>query len=220
MTPERMARVVARWARLYTRGLPGPIAQRRVDEIAADVHDHVEHARARGVADGRIARSIASRMVRGLPADAMWRGRQADVIVGTPAELRRQSRRSYRRAALVAVGGAFVLFWLIGAVGIIGDSGDAADRLYLGVFGVGALGAVVARFRAAGLAWVLLAMAVVQSAIAAIALLGGMVPSYNSPFEILGLNGFFVALFVASAWLFRRSGRQRRRAREGPSETS
>jgi hypothetical protein len=41
MTPERMAELVARWVRLYTRDLPTPIAQRRVDEIGADLHDHI-----------------------------------------------------------------------------------------------------------------------------------------------------------------------------------
>jgi hypothetical protein len=43
MTPERMAGLVARWARFYTRNLPAPIAERRIDEIDADVHDHIAH---------------------------------------------------------------------------------------------------------------------------------------------------------------------------------
>ena len=47
MTPERMAALVARWVRLYTRNVPPPIAERRIDEIDADLHDHVAHERAR-----------------------------------------------------------------------------------------------------------------------------------------------------------------------------
>ena len=54
-----------------------PIAQRRIDEIDADLHDHIAHERARGTSDRRIALSIVSRMVRGLAADASWRGRHA-----------------------------------------------------------------------------------------------------------------------------------------------
>ena len=73
MTPERMAALVARWVRLYTRNLPPPIAERRIDEIDADLHDHVAHERAEGTDDRRIALSIAARMVRGLAADASWR---------------------------------------------------------------------------------------------------------------------------------------------------
>jgi hypothetical protein len=72
MTPERMARLVARWVRVYTRNLPPPVAERRAGELAADLHDHIDHERAHGTSDRRIALSIAARMARGLPADAAW----------------------------------------------------------------------------------------------------------------------------------------------------
>ena len=75
MTPERALELVARWVRFYTRELPTPIAQRRVDEIGADLHDHIAYERARGTSDRRIALSILSRMARGLTADASWRRR-------------------------------------------------------------------------------------------------------------------------------------------------
>jgi hypothetical protein len=97
MTPERMAQLVAHWVRFYTRGLPTLVAQRRVDEIDADVHDHIAHERANGIGDPRIVRGIASRMVRGLGADIAWRGRQAKL----PA--------FYRSAVRVAVGVALIL---------------------------------------------------------------------------------------------------------------
>jgi hypothetical protein len=77
MTPERVAGLVAGWVRFYTRNLPPPIAGRRIDEIEADLHDHIAHDRARGVDDRRIAFSIAARMVRGMAADASWRRRIA-----------------------------------------------------------------------------------------------------------------------------------------------
>jgi hypothetical protein len=76
MTPDRMAVLVRRWVRFYTRDLPGPIARRRLEEIDADLHDHIAHERARGIGDRRIVLEIASRLVRGLAADAAWRGRQ------------------------------------------------------------------------------------------------------------------------------------------------
>lgn len=75
MTPERAVKLVARWVRFYTRELPAPTAQRRVDEIGADLHDQIAHERARGTSDRRIALSILSRMVRGVTADAYWRWR-------------------------------------------------------------------------------------------------------------------------------------------------
>ncbi len=111
MTPERAAELVARWVRLYTRELPAPIAQRRVDEIGADLHDHIAHERANGISDRRIALGIASRMVRGLAADAAWRGRHAKAAAhpSTLKEAMKTSMTLYRSAVRVALGVAFIL---------------------------------------------------------------------------------------------------------------
>lgn len=111
MTPERAAGLVARWVRLYTRDLPTPIAQRRVDEIGADLHDHIAHERANGISDRRIALGIASRMVRGLAADAVWRGRHAKAAAhpSTLEEAMKTSKTLYRSAVRVALGVALIL---------------------------------------------------------------------------------------------------------------
>jgi hypothetical protein len=79
MTPERMTALVTGWVRCYTRRLPSPVAERRSEEMAADLHDHVASHRANGVPDPRIARGIASRMIRGLRADLAWHWRQARI---------------------------------------------------------------------------------------------------------------------------------------------
>jgi len=73
MSPERTAGLVLRWARLYTRGLPADVAERRIEELAADLHDQIAHERNAGIADGRIARAVAARAVRGMPSDLAWR---------------------------------------------------------------------------------------------------------------------------------------------------
>jgi hypothetical protein len=111
MTPERTAELVARWVRLYTRQLPTPIAQRRVDEIDADLHDHIAHERANGISDRRIALGIASRMVRGLAADVAWRGRHAKAAAhpSTLEEAMKKSKALYRSAGRVALGVALIL---------------------------------------------------------------------------------------------------------------
>jgi hypothetical protein len=49
------------------------------------------------------------------------------------------------------------------------------------------------------------AAALAQALIGVIALLAGMVPAYNSAFEILGITGFFAALFVGAGLLFRKA---------------
>ena len=55
----------------------------------------------------------------------------------------------------------------------------------------------------------LLATALAQTLVAAIALSAGLGAPASGPLEILMLNGCFVALFVGSAWLFRRAARDR-----------
>lgn len=107
MTPERMADLVARWVRFYTRNLPAPIAARRTDEIEADLHDHIAHDRAHGGSDRRIALSIAARMVRGMAADASWR-RQTVARFSSRKEV--MSKKPVHRSAVrVALATAFVL---------------------------------------------------------------------------------------------------------------
>jgi len=198
MTPERMAKLVARWVRLYTRGLPTPVAQRRIEEVDADLHDHIAHERAEGTGDGRIARSLTSRMIRGLAADAAWRGHNA------------KAKTAYRWGLAGAIMTPLFLFWLVGAVGVIGDSGDRADMMYLGVLAVWLIGVVVARFRAAGMARALVATALVQALVTLIAVIAG---KHNSPvtsiWELLGVNAMFIVLFAGSAWLFRHAARRR-----------
>ena len=108
MTPERMTELVALWVRFYTRDLPAPIARRRIDEIDADLHDHITHERANGTSDRRIALSIASRMVRGLAADVSWRGRTI-AHPSTPKDVTKMSKSAHQSAARVALVTAFVL---------------------------------------------------------------------------------------------------------------
>src|SRR4026209_2923435 len=77
MRPERTARVVGRWARLYTRGLPAPVPARRREATPGGHRDQIAHERGGGIAERKIALAVASRMLRGLAADVAWRGRQA-----------------------------------------------------------------------------------------------------------------------------------------------
>lgn len=116
---------------------------------------------------------------------------------------------AYRSAVGVALAAAFILLWLMGAVGIIGVDGDPFDLMYIGVLAIGIIGAIIARFQPHGMARALLATALAQGLVAVIALIARKHhASYSSVFEIVGLNGFFVALFLGSAWLFRHAARE------------
>jgi hypothetical protein len=114
---------------------------------------------------------------------------------------------AYRAAAGVALAAALLLVWINLAVGIIGDEGNPANAMYIGVLAVGVGGALIARFQPHGMARALLATALAQALVAAIALSAGLGAPASGPLEILMLNGCFVALFVGSAWLFRHAAR-------------
>jgi hypothetical protein len=113
----------------------------------------------------------------------------------------------YRFAMVLSVLGAFLLVWLSLGVGIIGTDGDPANIMYFGVLAVGAIGAIIARLQSAGMAHALFAMALAQTLVAAVALIAELGLPYSPPAEIILLNAFFVAIFVGSAWLFRRAAR-------------
>ena len=121
MTPERAAELVARWVRFYTRELAAPIAQRRVDEIAADLHDHISHERARGTSDRHIALSILSRMARGMTADVSWR-RRIRPLKGEPMK---RFVPFLATALAPAAIGVFSIVW--------GESDDAPGLVMLGL---------------------------------------------------------------------------------------
>ena len=127
-------------------------------------------------------------------------------------------RNAYRFAAGVALAAALLLVWLSLGVGIIGADGDPANLMYFGVIAVGIIGASAARLRPPGMARALFATALAQALVAVIALIIGLGSPWSPP-GVLGtliLNGFFAALFVGSAFLFRYAGREQPPAGAGP----
>jgi hypothetical protein len=122
---------------------------------------------------------------------------------------------AYRAAVAVALAAALLLVWVTGAVGIIGSEDNNANLMYFGVLAVGIVGAIVARLRPHEMARALFATALAQASVAVIALIFGLGLPWSPPAEILGLNGFFVALFVGSALLFRYTARVRPSAGAG-----
>jgi hypothetical protein len=117
-------------------------------------------------------------------------------------------RTAYRSAVAIALMAVCLLVWLSLGVGIIGKDGDPANRMYFGVIAVGLAGALLARFQANGMAHALFATALAQTLVAAVALVARLGLPWSGPTEIVLLNGFFVAMFAASAWLFRKAARR------------
>jgi hypothetical protein len=169
--------------------------------------------------------ALATAFILLLPLLAEWPWTLADfavagaLIFGTGLTYvlvaKKAGNIAYRAAVGVALAAAFLLVWVNGAVGVIGTEDDRANLMYVGVLAVGIIGAIIARFQPPGMARALFATALAQTLVAVIALIFGLGSSLSPPVEILALNGFFVALFVGSALLFRYAGREQTPAGAG-----
>ncbi|WP_207461124.1 hypothetical protein [Azospirillum sp. SYSU D00513] len=109
--------------------------------------------------------------------------------------------RAYRAGAGVALAAAFLLVWLNLAAGVIGTEDNPANLMHGGVLIVGIVGAAMARFQLRGMARALAATALAQALVAVVALAAGLG-------EALAATGCFVALWLLSAWLFRKAARE------------
>lgn len=113
------------------------------------------------------------------------------------------SRTAYRLAFGLALIALLLLIWLSLGVGIIGADGDPANLMYFAVVAIGIVGAAKTRLQPTGMAYTLFAMAITQVLITGIALILGLGLPYSGPLELMLLNGFFIAMFAISGWLFR-----------------
>ncbi|NUT00184.1 MAG: hypothetical protein HOP96_04335 [Sphingomonas sp.] len=108
---------------------------------------------------------------------------------------------NYRAAAMLGLAAGFFLIWANGAVGYVGSEANPYNQLFFAVVGIAFVGALIAGFRAKGMAW---AMA---SAGAAHAMVGG----YGFPADPRTgpMTLAFVGMWFGSAWLFRKAARAR-----------
>jgi hypothetical protein len=117
---------------------------------------------------------------------------------------RANASHAYRAAVGLALAAAFLLVWLNLAVGIVGTENNPFNLMFGGVLAVGIIGAVIARFRPDGMASALFATALTQALVAVNAAIAGL--GVAEP--IWPLTGFFAALWLGSAWLFRKAARE------------
>ena len=120
---------------------------------------------------------------------------------------RKSDHSAYRCAVGIAVVSALLLVWVNAAVGIIGDD-NPANLMYFGVIVVGIIGAIIARQQPHGTARTLFVMAMAQMLVPVIALIIWKTDFAPGVVGVFALNGFFAALWLLSAWLFRKAARE------------
>lgn len=156
----------------------------------------------------------------GSPADAMALAVDGLVLVGAIVYVAtNRHTAAYRWAVGLALAATFILFWMIGAVALLGPElgRNTADLIYFAVPTVAIIGAIGARFQPHGMALAMLAAAVAVLVLPVIVVAGFTPLSPNTagelfPYGLLLFHSPFAAVFLGSAWLFRKSARQRPRA--------
>ena len=131
--------------------------------------------------------------------------------VGGAFELvvRRLGLLTYRLRAGVAILAAFLLIWVNGAVGLIGSEANDWNLLFGAVLAVALLGSALAGFRARGMALAMLAAAVAQVVVTAVAVILGTDEGLSADLrEIVFAGGGFGTLWLTSAALFRTAARE------------
>ena len=123
--------------------------------------------------------------------------------------IRSSSDSAYRGGVGVAVAAAFLLILVNLMVGFLGDEQNPANSIFLSVLGVALGGALLARFRAGGMARAMLAAAACQIIVGAVALGAGWgAPGRAGLYEAVMGTSLFASLWLTAAWLFARSARR------------
>ena len=125
---------------------------------------------------------------------------------------RATANHAYRAAVGLALAAAFLLIWLNLAVGIIGTEDNPLNLIFGAVLATGIIGAVIVRCRPLGMARAMLATALAQLLVAVIAPTAGV----GSMAPVWWLTGCFAALWLGSAWLFRKAAREQTPASPAP----
>lgn len=128
------------------------------------------------------------------------------VCLGIELAVRWNASLAYRAGATLALVTGVLLLWINAAVGVVGDESQQWNAVYFGPPAVALAGALVARFRAAGMAWAMVAAA---TAVALAPLLASMswagAAASASTAPALALTAGFAVLWLTAAWLFRKA---------------
>lgn len=140
-------------------------------------------------------------------SDFIFAGAMFAITGGTfELAIRASGSRAYRAGAAIALLTAFLTVWINLAAGIIGNEDNPLNLMFFGVIAAAILGAIVAKFEAAGMARAMTAASALQGLIGVGVLVEGW--GISEPPGIIRL--FILIEFFAVAWFL--SGRCFRRA--------
>ena len=118
-----------------------------------------------------------------------------------------KSSLMYKFASFSAVATGLLLMWVNLAVGLIGNENNPANLMYFAVIIIGLIGAAIGRFKSHGIIRALYVTALAQALVPIIAMLIWKPPFNAGVIQVIGINAFFVALWLGSAFLFRNAAK-------------
>jgi hypothetical protein len=121
---------------------------------------------------------------------------------------RSRSSTAFKAGTALALLTGLFMIWANLGVGLIGSGPNFANLMYVAVVAVAIIGTVMAR-DASGMERTMYATAGTLGLIAIVALVAMRQLDGSSAIEIIGVNGFFAALFAASGLLFRAASKRR-----------
>ncbi|WP_326524402.1 hypothetical protein [Sphingomonas sp.] len=122
--------------------------------------------------------------------------------------VRRSASGAYRAGAVLAALAGFTLIWVNLAVGMIGSENNPANWMYAGVLAIAIGGAIVAHFRARGMAIAMIGAGLGQAMAGGIALAFTLgTDGFGWPRDVIGTTGIWTALWLVAAALFARAAR-------------
>ena len=113
--------------------------------------------------------------------------------------VRVSSNWSYRAGAALGLAAGFLLIWANGAVGYIGSEDNPYNLVFFIVIAIAFAGALVAGFKASGMAWTMLAAGIAHA-------LAGFGGAAEDP-RTIPITIVFVGMWLGSARLFRQAAR-------------
>jgi hypothetical protein len=113
---------------------------------------------------------------------------------------------AYQAGVVMSLGAGVLTVWVTGAVGIIGSEANPGNLVYLGLVAFAVAAAALARGRPARMSWAMAVVAFGQVLVPPIAYNSLANPQSDvlQP-EVFAITGFLTAMWLASAWLFRKA---------------
>lgn len=141
-------------------------------------------------------------------ADFLVMGLMLGIVCGAvELTVRLTDDLAYRLGAAAAIGGAFLISWANLAVGIVGSEDNPFNNLFFYALLVGPAGAIIARFRARGMAFAMLATAGGLAAAFVVAASHTAEEGNVSHWRELIATSVIASPLLLSAWLFRKAAK-------------